>query len=798
MGNSQSSPILCSVPFWSRSASAHHASSLSLAEEGPAHGAVDPVHLDQRPLRGMMASGRVQANGSQSPNGRSSTSSLPRQFFRGTRSSSWFGRGHASPRVDPRLQEPHTVIVPEISIPEPIVETTIADRSNTNEALISEELSPQGKFESPGTSPDRITPCESASTAAEVSTSYEQFNANPTTVHFDGRDASTFPGFLVEDDIPPHCVPNSDTPSETIEEQPLHAGISTFDGEALARDVPTSTIPLELELNDAAPTAGSPNESQPTGNSRLTEEEYAFLENEIFGSDDEDSASGEAELERVPLSEGDRDEGSIRGGLRGGNESPNASDSTEPPSDGQGRTEGTTSNGRDRPVVPDEVLNGIIRLAMLSALRRNMMNAQRSAPPRPDSSEPLGSSDETHTHEGSSPPLNPGQNMGSLGSRPAMMVIGIRTGPPDSESNSTEGVETSTGDRNDTHSSTSRSEGEDSESSGTSQYTTAASPATGDNRRGWLFYIIAGAGPERNEASDNTESSDPSQGRRFNDPIAAPSSNAPPMPSFDSTLFSLLGRSPAARPPPTSDEDAANSSETLAEGSALGNAAPEVPSGTDGISVDNERGWQNSGTGGGHNDAGRRNDAFASFLVNLIARMVRDESGDNRIPNPESGDYEELLRLAEMIGPARARNATREDVVQQLPVVRWYPTEYENEGNLPEKLIAAKTNTMTDNVSSATVEVDEIEPPQKDEGDTVLAGGSVDTLEESLHLGAHDVADIEPGTSTTPDQLGVKDLLASTREKCTICLFPYEEEDELRILRCRHGFHSELAHISRQ
>jgi len=45
-------------------------------------------------------------------------------------------------------------------------------------------------------------------------------------------------------------------------------------------------------------------------------------------------------------------------------------------------------------------------------------------------------------------------------------------------------------------------------------------------------------------------------------------------------------------------------------------------------------------------------------------------------------------------------------------------------------------------------------------------------------------------TSST-EQAGSLDLLASSDSNCLICLQPYEQEEELRILDCKHGYHKE-------
>ncbi|TPX70681.1 hypothetical protein SpCBS45565_g01649 [Spizellomyces sp. 'palustris'] len=131
--------------------------------------------------------------------------------------------------------------------------------------------------------------------------------------------------------------------------------------------------------------------------------------------------------------------------------------------------------------------------------------------------------------------------------------------------------------------------------------------------------------------------------------------------------------------------------------------------------------------------------------------------------------YEDLLRLAEVLGPARSRNAEQSDVEAQLPTVIWHT----NEAAGDDKDDAKGKQRVDDTSSVVSMDIDDhaeptSEDPVKDEKDK-------------------DEKDVK----TEPVQWGIKDLLASTREKCMICLTPYEEEDQLRIMRCRHGFHRE-------
>lgn len=109
-------------------------------------------------------------------------------------------------------------------------------------------------------------------------------------------------------------------------------------------------------------------------------------------------------------------------------------------------------------------------------------------------------------------------------------------------------------------------------------------------------------------------------------------------------------------------------------------------------------------------------------------------------PGGGGGDgmsYDDLVRLSEMLGPARPRHAGMEDVERELPVLKW------------------------------------------------SAGGDTHGMEKGK-----DTAITESQTEWGKDTLlRISDLVPSTREKCMICLTSYEEGDEIRVMRCLHGFH---------
>ncbi|KAJ1553591.1 hypothetical protein HK405_007474, partial [Cladochytrium tenue] len=153
--------------------------------------------------------------------------------------------------------------------------------------------------------------------------------------------------------------------------------------------------------------------------------------------------------------------------------------------------------------------------------------------------------------------------------------------------------------------------------------------------------------------------------------------------------------------------------------------------------------------------------------------------------------YEAFLRLAELLGDARPRFARREDVESQLPKVVFHPedateppVEEPQKNKQPEVPLAeAGLQHRSESPSQAA---------------TITAGHSSIIAD----VGVSNSAGTEGTAVSELAALGLKDLLSATKEKCTICLSSYEDGEELRILKCRHGFHAEcidqwlLSHVN--
>ena len=105
-----------------------------------------------------------------------------------------------------------------------------------------------------------------------------------------------------------------------------------------------------------------------------------------------------------------------------------------------------------------------------------------------------------------------------------------------------------------------------------------------------------------------------------------------------------------------------------------------------------------------------------------------------------------LMRLSALLGLNRsASNTTQEEVDSQVPIVVYRLDDLKKE-----------ESALQEGESSQSTVAEESNKPNEAQQD-----------------------------------LGIRlcDLLGSTSEKCCICLAPYEEDDELRVLQCKHGFH---------
>ncbi|KAH6562418.1 hypothetical protein BASA60_011146 [Batrachochytrium salamandrivorans] len=141
-------------------------------------------------------------------------------------------------------------------------------------------------------------------------------------------------------------------------------------------------------------------------------------------------------------------------------------------------------------------------------------------------------------------------------------------------------------------------------------------------------------------------------------------------------------------------------------------------------------------------------------------------------------DYEMLLRLGDLLGPARRMNAQQHDVDTHIPTIT-----YKNAGtSVSTSAVAsvASSSLETRSGMNEAIENCKVEKHKGAADNDEQQSKSHDAMEEEGEEEEH-----------APTVLTVQDLLGETHEKCTICLSAYAEDDQLRVLSCRHGFHKD-------
>jgi hypothetical protein len=167
-----------------------------------------------------------------------------------------------------------------------------------------------------------------------------------------------------------------------------------------------------------------------------------------------------------------------------------------------------------------------------------------------------------------------------------------------------------------------------------------------------------------------------------------------------------------------------------------------------------------------------------SFIIYIIGSSYPANHPILRYPDmnlSEDASYEDLLRLASIIGPARPVTVTQEAIdaadleVRTLNLSgKWRPE--------PAPPLKPGEDPMSDDNS-----IDEVflcDPPK-----TEVVSKSKNDLKRKRRLS-------DEVTNPTPSKLvrtGLEGLMAV--ERCSICLTDWEDKDVIRVLRCQHGFH---------
>ncbi|TPX52191.1 hypothetical protein SeMB42_g01586 [Synchytrium endobioticum] len=175
-------------------------------------------------------------------------------------------------------------------------------------------------------------------------------------------------------------------------------------------------------------------------------------------------------------------------------------------------------------------------------------------------------------------------------------------------------------------------------------------------------------------------------------------------------------------------------------------------------------------------------------LLALLSRVLREGSASVgsdatslgaavAAANDDRAGYEDLLSLADLIGSARPRHADIRDVESQLPTLVFGMEESKKDNRVDADGDVIMSDVLRDgNLSS------------NNSSSQSVANNTTATADTEARNSSND-------SSTTEfnelKRLRLADLLASTNEKCSICLEHYEKGEELRLMKCRHGFHKD-------
>ncbi|KAI8853426.1 hypothetical protein BC829DRAFT_9113 [Chytridium lagenaria] len=411
MGNTQSSPATCS-PAWFRS--------VNPPNHAPLRDSL--VSSDQRPMDAMMSprESLVLPSSDGVVDGRRSLSSFRFRSVLGfSQPGSWFRRSYSSQRVDP---------VPDVD-PAPQESHIHTKMPNTSSPAYAGNASSAIDDESNNLAPTKIEVTSDAedstvtlADSAETNTASPYSETTPTPQNApSGSDTDTSPPIVPENGELPNSVPTFDEAEEEPFEDPVehHAEEHLIPGADHTITEPSHSAIVE-ETADIA--IDAVDENHLTSSGLMAEAEPSQLPR-ASGSAPEVGDQPDDEEDSLNFMSDDEDST-----VRGLEESENGSQSQTTSSSNPTQQ----SNGdQPRSVLPEEVLGNIVRFAMMSALRRSLMNSQRPGP--------TDSSLETEPTASNPLPQNRLNTDTFFGSRPPpLMVIGIPSSDSETDRNSSD------------------------------------------------------------------------------------------------------------------------------------------------------------------------------------------------------------------------------------------------------------------------------------------------------------------------------------------------------------------------
>ncbi|PVV03695.1 hypothetical protein BB560_001815 [Smittium megazygosporum] len=199
-----------------------------------------------------------------------------------------------------------------------------------------------------------------------------------------------------------------------------------------------------------------------------------------------------------------------------------------------------------------------------------------------------------------------------------------------------------------------------------------------------------------------------------------------------------------------------------------------------------------------------------SFLIGSLFPSLMDSNNDLVLNETANGQlYEDFMALSELLGQAISPVATIADVESQLPkyIFSHEPAKYIN--NLEQQVAQTPEPTSADDHNLSLNQKNSFDSANSQSATAYSKTESLYNSFESLQetLAAQQNIDIDPNSpsQTEPSFVAPEELIGVGRlvddpkvsvlllsaEKCLVCMEEFGTGDLLRVLKCRHGFHTD-------